>query len=114
MKLKPILPSLREKKRYIAFEILAEDMLELKSVENAIVGTSQGFLGELTMAKTGMRMLPDTFNDNKGLIRVGSPYVDHVKAALGLVDKIDQKPVSVRSLGVSGILNKAVTNYLKG
>ena len=49
----------------------------------------------------------------KGIIKVNHKHVDELKSALTLIEKINNKKVIVKSLGVSGILNKAEQRYLK-
>jgi len=115
-KLKPLLPSLREKKRYLAFEVLSRAKIkDFDAVSDAILNNSEDFLGQLGMSRAGLMILRDKWNADtqKGLIRVNNKNVDNLKAALTMVDKVDDEDAIVRSLGVSGILNKAEKKYLK-
>jgi ribonuclease P/MRP protein subunit POP5 len=115
-KIKPLLPSLREKKRYLAFEILSENKItDINSVSDAILGNSQEFLGQLGMSKAGLMMLKDKFNPNmqKGIVRVNHKNVDNLRAALTMINKIDNEDAIVRSLGISGVLNKT-EKYIAG
>lgn len=115
-KLKPILPSLREKKRYIVFEIISKERIsDINSVSKAIFDCSLQFLGQLGLAKAGMITLNNKWDPNlqRGIIKVGHKHVDAVKAALVFAQKIDNKDIIIRSRGVSGILNKAEARYLK-
>jgi len=115
-KLKPLLPSLRERKRYLAFEVLSKAKItDYDAVSEAILQNSTEFLGHLGMSKAGVMILKDKYNKDsqRGLIRVNNKNVDNLKAALTMVDHIDNNEVIVKSLGVSGILNKAEKKYLK-
>ena len=115
-KLKPILPSLREKKRYLVFEIISKEIInDISSVSNAIWHYSLQFLGQLGTAKAGLIVLDNKWNSQlqRGIIKVSHKYVDAVKAALAFADKIDSKDVIFRSIGVSGILKKAEAKFLK-
>ena len=115
-KLKPILPSLREKKRYLVFEIISKEKISgFDAVSNAVYRCSQQFLGQLGTAKAGIIVLNNKWNPQlqRGIIKVGHKNVDAIKAALMLADKIDGKEAIFRSLGVSGILKKAENNYMK-
>ena len=115
-KLKPILPSLREKKRYLAFEVISkEGVNNAEAVSNAIWDCSLQFLGKLGTAKAGIMVLENKWNPElqRGIIKVGHKHADALKAALLFAGKIDGKDVIFRSLGVSGILKKAENNYLK-
>ncbi len=110
--MKPLLPSLREKKRYIAFEVMSQGT-SLAEAKTAILSRMATFLGEYGMAKAGVIFLKD-WKGNKGIFRVASPEVDKAKAALALVKEINGKKASVRSLGTSGTLEKLRSKYLNG
>ena len=115
-KLKPILPSLREKKRYLVFEVISgEKITSPDAVSDSVYHYSQQFLGQLGAAKAGIMVLNNKWDPKlqRGIIKVGHRHVDAVKAALALGTKINDKEVIFRSLGVSGILKKAENNYLK-
>ena len=115
-KLKHILPSLREKKRYLAFEIISRERIgELNAVSNAVYSASMQFMGYLEAAKAGVMMLSNKWNQNtqRGIIKVGHRHADAMKASLAFISRIENKEVICRSLGVSGILKKAENNYLK-
>ena len=115
-KLKPILPSLREKKRYLVFEVISREKISnAESVSNAIWDCSLHFLGQLGTAKAGIMVLKNKWDSTlqRGIIKVSHKHVDAVKAALVFARKIDDNEVIFRSLGVSGILRKAENNYLK-
>ena len=80
-RIKPILPSLREKKRYLVFKVISDKKKEdFKAVSKAIWDCSLQFLGEFGVANAGIWVLPDKYNDNKkmGIIRVGHKYINHV------------------------------------
>ncbi len=109
-KIKPILPSLREKKRYLAFEIISKKKIDsFSSVSKAIWQSMLSYLGEKGAAKAGIWLLSDKYHTTKqrGLIKVGHKSVNDLKASLALLNQIEGEQVIVRSLGVSGILNKA-------
>lgn len=113
MRVKAIKPSMREKKRYIAFEVLAEKPVSREQAMKEIKETMARFIGELGMAKAGVIFLPD-WDKNKGVFRVGNKYTDQAKAALALVKQINNNNVIIRSVGVSGILKKSRSKYIGG
>ncbi|MBN2111768.1 ribonuclease P protein component 2 [Candidatus Woesearchaeota archaeon] len=108
--IKPVLPTLREKKRYLAFEIVSKSKIkDFSQVSGAFWGSLLSFAGELGAAKAGMIVMQDKFNSTtqKGVIRINHKYVDYLRASLALVKQIEGNDVIVRSLTVSGMLNKA-------
>lgn len=109
-KMKAILPSLREKKRYLAFEIISKKKIEkFSKVSEAFWQSSLSFIGEKEMARANIWLLPDMWNEAKqrGIIKINNKYLHEIKAALTLIKKINRQNIIVRSLGVSGILKKA-------
>ena len=103
--MRPLLSTLKEKKRYLAFEISKPIKLNLAS--KAIWQAVLDYIGTKGAAKAGVWMLNDKYKNNKGLIKLNNKYVDDLKTSLALIKKIDSQEVIVKSLGVSGILNKA-------
>lgn len=114
-KLKPILPSLREKKRYLVFEVISKERISNFSVvSSAIQHYSLQFLGQLGAAKAGTIPLENKWNPQlqRGILKVSHKHVDAVKSALVFADNVDGKDVIFKSIGVSGILRKAESKYL--
>jgi len=105
-KLKPVMPSLREKKRYLAFEVLSDAKLDVAHIAKSVWHGVLQFVGELGASQLGVIVLSDLFAKNRGVIRVSHLGVDRLKAALALIHTIDGHPVSVRSIAVSGNLAK--------
>ena len=107
--IKQVLPTLREKKRYLAFKIISDSKIEdIKSVSDAIMAAVHSFVGSLGAGKAGIMVLPDKWNSRKqkGIIRVGHKAVDQLKGSLTLIDRINNVKTIVRSIGLSGVLNK--------
>ena len=114
-RIKAVLPTWRERKRYLAFEVLSKSKIKAVSeVSKAVWRSSLAVCGEVGAAKQGMLFLNNKYDPaaQRGLIRVSHDQVHHVRASLALVNKIDNSPVIVRSTGVSGILRKAEGRYL--
>ncbi len=110
-KMKPILPVLKEKKRYITFEIVTNGNLNKQKTKEEIEKACLKFLGELGVAKAGLMFI--SFNKVKGILKVNNKYVDEVKTALSLIKEVDNKNVIVNCIGVSGILKKTKQKYLE-
>ncbi|MFH1398892.1 MAG: Rpp14/Pop5 family protein [Candidatus Woesearchaeota archaeon] len=114
--MKPILPSLRQKKRYLVFEIIANKRLKhFTLIEEGIRKQCLAALGLFDNAKAGVMVLGERFNypKQKLIVKVNHIYVDKVKAALTLLTKIGRQRVIFRCVGVSGILRKAENKYVR-
>jgi len=115
-KIKPLLPSLREKKRYLAYEVISKSKFnDPVHVNKAILDAANDFLGNMGMARAGIIPINDKWNENsqRGIMRVSNKHVDDLKASLIFVKNIDGKGAIVKSVGASGILRKAQQKYLK-
>ena len=107
-------PTLREKKRYIAFEVVSKNRLQAKDVAESVWQSCLGYLGEKGCAAAGIHFMNEQWNmeKQKGLIRVENTHVNDLKTALALIKKIGNEEIVIRSLGTSGIIKKAEEKYL--
>ncbi len=114
-KIKSLLPSLREKKRYLAYEVMSRNRFnDALNVNKAILEAAKELLGSVGMARAGIITMNDQWNEDmqRGIIRVNNRHVDDLKASLVFAGSIDGKEAIVRSVGASGILKKAKQKYL--
>lgn len=93
VKIKPLIPSLRENNRYLLYE--ADDEIN----ESQILGGIKEFIGCLGIAKANPVLLIK--KKKKGILKVNNKYVNHVKTALMLI-----KENKVRTLKVSGMIKR--------
>ncbi len=113
-KLKPLMPTLREKKRYLVYEVISKSRLnDAVHANKAILDASKEFLGDLGMAKAGILPLDDQWSQSmqRGIIRLNNKHADNVKAALVFVKSIGSHEAIVRSIGASGVLKRAKQKY---
>ncbi len=104
IKERAIIPSLREKRRYLAYHVISQQKMNGIDVKNAILESCNSFLGELECAKAGVMIMA---NGNNGVVRMNNKYLSKVRAAIMLISNIENERVIIMTLGVSGILNKA-------
>lgn len=112
---KAVLPSLREKKRYLAFEIVSKIKIkDVSAVSEAVHSSVLHYLGDRGAAAAGVIMLKERFNHaaQRGIVRVNHKYLDMLKASLCFIKNIAGNEVIVQSIGSSGILKKAFNSYI--
>ncbi|QQG38685.1 MAG: ribonuclease P [Candidatus Woesearchaeota archaeon] len=109
--MKSLLPSLRAKKRYIAFEVISDYHFNKEEAYNAIKDSVKSYIGTLGLSESGLMSI-DIWHNNKGIIKVNHHKINLIKAALTLTNNINNKKAMIRTLGISGILNKAQKKYL--
>lgn len=106
--MKPILPTLKENKRYILFRVLSDGAVDKSSCADAVSTATLRFLGELGCARAGVTFLGETYNpkEKTGIIRVNTKYVDDVKVALASIQNIDEQRATFDVIKVSGNVGK--------
>ena len=85
--MKKIMPSLREKNRYIAYTIKTSKALNEKNAKKAMYDEIVRKLG-------------------KGIIKVNNKYKDKVISALMLINELEGSNVNIETQGVSGTIKK--------
>jgi len=107
-KQKVLLPTLKERQRYIVYKVLSKGGLkDFGNLHNNIILQCTSLLGIFDGAKAGV--MSAKYNPEKftGIIRVNNKYVDKLKVCLGLIKKINNQEVTIDCIYVSGMLNKA-------
>ncbi|HLD79929.1 MAG TPA: Rpp14/Pop5 family protein [Candidatus Nanoarchaeia archaeon] len=109
-----LLPSLRQKKRYLVFEIRAMKKFSLSEVQEAVESSLLQFLGEWGVAKAGPLFIKEKWNAQKQrfVVKVNHTFVDELKSAVILNKKIKNTPVLIKSVISSGTLKK-ISSYLQ-
>ncbi len=108
--LKPLLPSLRERKRYLVYEVISEKPItSKKAIQDHITTAAQQLFGQYGLAHLQLRFLPEKYQQKtqRGILRLHHTATEWLKTALLFVSEIDNQPVIVRSIAVSGTLRKA-------
>jgi len=115
-KAKPLLPTLRERKRYLAFEVQSETPISGTEAQSQILAEAYRFLGELDMAEAGIWYIDEKWDAKKqrGIFRVADTHLDKLRAVLTLVDRMKNQEVLVRSIGASGMISTAAERYIAG
>jgi ribonuclease P/MRP protein subunit POP5 len=108
-----ILPSsLREKKRYLAFRLVAEgdEPFDRKAFLDEVYYATQSLFGDAGSAEIGYRLMD--FDGRKGILRVGLGSVDTARAALATVHTIKGQRTVIVVAGVSGTIRAATEKYI--
>lgn len=106
-------PTLKERKRYIAFQIIAESKIETADVFNTLWHALLNFLGEFGVAESGIWISKLNYNETKqlGIIKCNHISVEHVRASLSLIQRIGDSRAIVKVLGVSGTIKAAKKKF---
>lgn len=102
-----IIPSLRQKKRYILFSIVSDKTFSVSEIRSAVEDSIQSYFGILGKSKASPIFLSERCQDNQFVLKINHQYVDEAKAAVILIKKIKNEPIIIRSIITSGSLKKA-------
>jgi len=107
-----ILPSsLREKKRYIAFEVSSEsEPVDRKALLDEIFFATQTLLGDVGSREIGYRLMD--FNGSRGIMKVNLNAVEMARAAMATVCAIKGNRATIQVLGVAGTIRSAIEKYI--
>jgi len=97
---------MKEKKRYILFEIKSLQQYSTQEINDAIEDALKTFLGDLGLAKAAPSFIKEKSKNNHFVIKVSNSYVDECKSAIILIKTIKKKPVIIASKATSGTLKK--------
>jgi ribonuclease P/MRP protein subunit POP5 len=106
MKLRVLPASLRERKRYILFKVIAEAPIEYSDLEAAVWNTMLDFLGEYGVSKTSVWLMKERWDGKEQtcIIRCNHLSVPQVIASLGLITRLGDVRVVIKILKVSGTI----------
>lgn len=110
MKILP--PTLRDKKRYLAFELISEHDVTREELLREMFSRVGSLIGDIGSSECGIRVL--TFDDSKGIIRCSRTKTDQARAALATITHIGGKRVMLHIFGISGTVAGATEKYLEG
>ncbi len=104
-----LLPSLRERKRYVVVEAISEQKFSFPELGEGLEQAFHSFWGILGMAKAAPQIIKEKWNPSaqRLIVKVSHLAVDELKAALLLSKKIKNTPIILRSIRTSGTLKQA-------
>lgn len=110
---KTLPPTLRDKQRYIAFQVIGERTFKSGEIKKAIWEASLRVLGELGTAKAKIWFIRFDEKSQTGIVRCDRDYVEQVRFALTMLTQINGSKVIMRTLGVSGTIKRLKMKFLK-
>lgn len=122
MKLRILPPTLRVKKRYIAFEVVSQVPLTRDDLINLIWDGSQDLYGacgtgkfDIWVVKVWKCDFGDYENSStmKGILRCNRNELDAVKSVIPTITKFRGQKVVFHTLGISGTIKATIKNFIK-
>lgn len=104
--MKPFPPVLREKTRYLSFELVTEANPIKEEAIKALYGAVLDTLGKLGAAKAGFSVANYDEKAKKGILTCNNKEIAYIRASLALLSRINDAEAFVRITGVSGSFKK--------
>ncbi len=105
------IPTLRDKKRYTAFEVSSERTISRQELLEGISDSMHSLFGDTGCSEIDFRLL--SFDGRYGLIRCAKEKTQETRAALACIYKIRGIRVSVLVLGISGTIKGAIEKFMQ-
>ncbi|ASJ03392.1 ribonuclease P protein component 2 [Thermococcus profundus] len=106
-------PTLRDKNRYIAFQVIGERPFKKEEIKRVIWDASLSALGFLGSARAKPWFIKFDEKSQTGIARVDRKYVEELRFALTMITEINGSKVIFRTLGVSGTIKRLKKKFLK-
>ena len=108
MKLK-VKPSMREKKRYVVFNVYSNDKILYEDLKNAIKNVIIKWIGEMGFGSANIRFIDNLWDERRltGFISCSPKYVWSVRFALSLLQHVGDADVIIHVPVVSGTIKSA-------
>lgn len=106
IKLKPIIPVLRQKKRFVKVQIISSKKFTFKEVSEDLIENIILYLGAIDFGKNGIWILKDKFDEKNQtiILKVSTKSKDRLVGVLALITKIAKIDCRLNVLRVSGTL----------
>ncbi len=106
---KPIPLSLRDKKRYLVFELISENNLSEKNVSFALKKKLTELFGSFGLSKMNYQFIGLNEKTNKGILKCRHTATEDLIAGILLLKEVNGIKVIPKTLKLSGTVKKAKT-----
>lgn len=110
--MKTLPSSMREKKRYLLFEILCEGEIDRQQFIREMWRSASSLYGDAEVSRLDLWLT--SFNGNKGIIRCAHDKTEEVRALLAAISSINGNQAGIRVLKTSGTINTLKESFIQG
>lgn len=105
------LPTLRDKKRYMAFEVTSEQAITRQQLINEIFNSVHSLFGDTGCSEVAPALM--SFEGRYGILRCAREKTRQVRAALACINNVKGIRVSIAVLGISGTIKGATEKFIQ-
>lgn len=105
-RLKILTSTMREKNRYISFQVISEEPIDYSDLEAAVWNLFLDFFGEVGVSKLSMWLIKNLWDEinQTGVIRCNNESVQKILAGLGVISRLGDTRVIFKIFKVSGTI----------
>ena len=92
------------RRRYLALRIISEYPINKDEITDAVWNTILQLFGEYGASQTNLTFIEHNSEKNYAVVRCSHKAVEKVKASIASITEINEKPVAIHVIGVSGTL----------
>lgn len=110
--MKPLPPSMREKKRYLKFKIHSEEPIEFGELVDEIWDSALDYMGSKHTGEANHWIIKNQYSveEQKGIIKIRRSYLEDFRSALTLIDSIGDQKAFIEVEKISGSIKKLKKN----
>jgi ribonuclease P/MRP protein subunit POP5 len=105
------LPTLREKKRYIAFKIISEKMINRRDFTEDLFDSMYSLFGDKGVSEINPALM--SYDGIYGVLRCQKDRTSDTRAALACMNRVSGGCVSILVLGISGTVKGAMEKFIQ-
>jgi len=105
------LPTLRDKKRYLAFEVTSEQTINRQQLFSEILDSAASLFGDKGTSEINPKLMD--YDGRFGIIRCAREKTQETRASLACISNIRRIRVSFLVLGISGTIKGATEKFIQ-
>jgi RNase P/RNase MRP subunit POP5 len=103
-------PSMRQKKRYVAYELKSPVPLA-RGADRALAEQANLLLGAFLAPEAGLASIKYNSDKQRGILRIDRRFMEHLRKCFVMIKNLNKQEVQIISLKTSGMINK-VKKYI--
>ena len=105
------IPTLREKKRYLAFKIISENMINRGELTGELLDSICLLFGDKGESEINPSLM--SYDGRFGILRCQKDRTTDTRAALACINRVRGGRVSIKVLGISGTVRGAMEKFIQ-
>jgi len=105
------LPTLRDKKRYLAFEVTSEQTINRQQLFNEILDSAASLFGDKGISEINPKLMD--YDGRFGIIRCAREKTQETRATLACINNTRRIRMSILVLGISGTIKGATEKFIQ-